>query len=104
MVVIHKRDDADVPTFEISGELTLDCADTLRDQLMALLADNASLRLNLMDVLDFDSSALQVLLHVQREAVCKGVPLQWIGFSLAISQVLQLLNLSDELALTDVAA
>lgn len=98
MVVIHKQDDADTACFELSGELTVACAGTLRDELLELLEVYPRLRLDLSQVAELDSSAVQLLLWAQREAACRGSTLLLESFAPAVTEVVQLLNLNRVLA------
>jgi anti-sigma B factor antagonist len=98
MVVIHKQDDADAACFELSGELTVACAGTLRDELLRLLETHPRLRLDLSHVAELDSSAVQILLWAQREAACRGRTVLLENFAPAVTEVVQLLNLNRVLA------
>jgi anti-anti-sigma regulatory factor len=100
MAVIHKLDSPGVARFEISGAITIDSVGTLKTELLGLLDEHRHLQLSLAAVEDLDSSAVQVLLYIQREALRREVVLHWLAFSAAVHEVLHLLNLQTQLAVT----
>jgi anti-sigma B factor antagonist len=81
----------------LEGDLTIYDAARVKDELLAHVHANAKLVVDLSGVTELDSSGVQLLLLVQREAGDANKPLQWANHSAAVSQVLTLLNLGSTL-------
>jgi anti-sigma B factor antagonist len=81
----------------LSGEFNIYSAQRLKDELLELLAAQAVLEIDLSAVDDFDSSALQLLLLLKREAQQLERELCIRGHSAVVCEVLDLLNLRAEL-------
>jgi anti-sigma B factor antagonist len=79
----------------LSGELTVECARELQTVLLATLAKTAKLEVDLLNVTKLDTAGVQLLLVTAREARASGKQLVWLGYSLAVEEVLELLDLSD---------
>jgi len=81
----------------LAGELTIYDAAQLKELLLGRLHATPSLDVDLSGVTELDSSGVQVMLLVQREAKACEKTLQWLKHSPPVSQVLGLLNLESVL-------
>ena len=77
----------------LSGELTLEYAAEAKGVLLAALARLPSLELNLLNVSRIDTAGVQLLLLLQREASQVDKSITCLGYSLAVEEVLRLLDL-----------
>jgi anti-anti-sigma factor len=85
------------PRVVVTGELDLLTSPQLKDQLAALAEQKPSrLILDLTGVSFFDSSALNVVLHAQREAGEQSYELAVVP-SAAVSRVIDLTGVADHL-------
>ncbi len=81
----------------LEGDLTIYDAARMKDELLARLHANSKLKVDLSGITELDSSGVQLLLLMQREASEANKPLQWANHSTAVSEVLTLLNLGSTL-------
>jgi anti-sigma B factor antagonist len=81
----------------LEGDLTIYDAARLKDELLARLHANSGLTVDLSGITELDTSGVQLLLLLQREASDAHKPLKWAGHSTAVSEVLALLNLGSTL-------
>lgn len=81
----------------VHGELNIYSASQVRDELLHNLACHAQVEVDLANVADFDSSGVQILLVLRREAQRSGKNLSFVHHSQAVREVLDLLNLVGEL-------
>ncbi|MEC5385927.1 STAS domain-containing protein [Uliginosibacterium sp. H3] len=81
----------------VEGDLTIYDAARMKDELLARLHANSKLAVDLSGVTELDTSGVQLLLLLQREAGEANKPLQWGKHSAAVSEVLTLLNLGSTL-------
>lgn len=81
----------------LSGELTIACAHELKALLVRFVADSKDPEIDLLNVTMIDSAGLQLLLLARREAASAGKLLKWLGFSLPVEELLDLLNLAEQL-------
>jgi anti-sigma B factor antagonist len=79
----------------ISGEMTVANASELRSVLLEALALHDKLEVDLLNVSRFDTAGVQLLVVLQREARAQSKQLSWLGYSLAVEEVLELLDLSE---------
>lgn len=79
----------------LSGELTLRDASELKSLLSRFVQESSSPELDLLNVTHMDTAGVQLLLFAHGEATRAGKSLKWLGFSLAVEELLDLLNLSD---------
>ena len=77
------------------GELTLSHARELHARLFSALRSNAALEIDLLNVTQIDTAGVQVLILLHREAVGCGKPLRWLGFSLAVQEAFEILDLAE---------
>lgn len=77
----------------LSGELTFPNATALRDALLGALSKSDRLEVDLLNVTKLDTAGVQLLILVHREAARLGRPLVWLGYSLAVEEVFDLLDL-----------
>lgn len=97
MTVINSREETGRYIFEVAGEFNIYSAAQLKDELLGLLANHTQLEIDLGAVDDFDSSGVQILLLLKREAQRQNRSLAFIQHSPAVREVLDLLNLVAEL-------
>ena len=81
----------------VQGEMNIYSASEVRDELLQNLAAHAQVEVDLANVADFDSSGVQILLVLRREAQRTGKSLSFVHHSQAVRDVLDLLNLVGEL-------
>lgn len=81
----------------LSGELTLSTAKEIKEVMLRLIAAHPKLEIDLLNVTRLDTAGVQVLLLAQREATRHDKTLGWLGYSLAVEEVLELLDLSSAL-------
>lgn len=79
----------------LSGELTVECAREMQTVLFAALAKAPKLEVDLLNVTKLDTAGVQLMLVLVREARARGKQLVWLGYSLAVEEVLELLDLGD---------
>ena len=79
----------------IEDELTIYTAADSKQQLMDVLAAHPAFVVELSAVSEIDTSGVQLLLMVQREAQRLGKTLTLSGASPAVQEVIGLLNLSE---------
>jgi anti-sigma B factor antagonist len=79
----------------LAGELTIANARELHGLLLGVLTRNAQLELDLLNVSKFDCAGVQLLLMLHKEARAQGKPLTWLGFSLSVAEILELLGLAE---------
>lgn len=79
----------------LHGELTAASARALHDLLMSTLAQHATIELDLLNVTKLDTSAVQLFMFLHREVKKQGKVLRWLGFSMAVQEVFELLDLTD---------
>ncbi|MCY1374382.1 anti-anti-sigma factor [compost metagenome] len=81
----------------LQGELNIYHAARLKDELLEALAAQPELEVDLGEVEDCDSSGVQLLLLLKREARRRGKRLALINHSACVTEVIDLLNLASEL-------
>lgn len=79
----------------IDGEFNIYTAADSRQILVDALAEHAAFELNLSEVEEIDTSGVQLLLLLQREAKAHNKALTIAGISPAIQEVITLLNLTE---------
>jgi anti-sigma B factor antagonist len=86
---------AGVLTFH--GELTVTDAAELGALLAETLARHDALEIDLLNVTMLDTAGLQLLIAVRRAGRAAGKSVTWLGYSAAVEEVIDLLNLRGEL-------
>lgn len=81
----------------LAGELCCEDAPQLKRVLLDALERTQRLELDLLNVTRLDTAGVQLLLMLHAEAQRRGKPLAWLGCSLAVEEVLELLGLADAL-------
>lgn len=81
----------------VHGELNIYSAAQVREELLHSLGSHRQLEIDLGAVSDLDSTGVQILLVLKREAQRLGKQLAFIHHSPAVREVLDLLNLVGEL-------
>ena len=79
----------------LHGELTAASARALHALLMSALAEHATVELDLLNVTKLDTAAVQLFVFLHGEALKRGKVLRWLGFSMAVQEVFELLDLTD---------
>ena len=77
-------------TVVVTGEIDLDTAPTLRDELLLHLRPRAAVRLDLGNVTFMDSSGLHVLLDSTRRAAEVGAELRLVRVSARVQRLIEL--------------
>jgi anti-sigma B factor antagonist len=78
----------------LSGDFTLANAAVIKDVLIGALAQGPRLEVDLLNVTKLDTAGVQLLLLLRQEATERDVSLSWLGYSLAVEEVLDLLDLA----------
>lgn len=81
----------------LSGELCWQDASELKELLLGALSQHDKLELDLLNVTRLDTAGVQLLLMLHAEAQRSDKSLVWLGYSLAVEEVLELLGLADAL-------
>ncbi|MDB6141906.1 MAG: hypothetical protein JWP80_950 [Pseudomonas sp.] len=97
MVVIHNNESGASHCFNLSGELNIYSAAEIREELLQILLAHQQLEVGLAGVEDFDTSGVQLLLVLKREAFRQNKPITFVRHSAVVGEVLDLLNLRGEL-------
>lgn len=79
----------------LMGEMTIYEADQLKTLLLEQLQRSPQLEIDLSGVTDIDCAGVQVMLLLRQEAQVAGKPLQWLGHSPVVAQVLGTLKLGS---------
>lgn len=79
----------------IEGELTIYRAAELKDTLLAAVAANDTLEIDLSAVEEFDTAGVQLLMLAKRTATATGHTLRLTGHSAPVLDVFELLDLSQ---------
>jgi anti-anti-sigma factor len=79
----------------LHGELTAASTRALHELLMSTLAQHPTVELDLLNVTKLDTAAVQLFVFLHREAMKQGKALRWLGFSMAVQEVFELLDLTD---------
>ena len=79
-----------VVTVIVTGEVDLDTAPTVRDEVLRHLHGGASVHLDLGDVTFMDSSGLHVLLAASRRAALVGAQLRLVRVSARVQRLIEL--------------
>ncbi|MET0351862.1 MAG: STAS domain-containing protein [Rhizobacter sp.] len=82
-------------SFRIEGELTIYRAAELKDTLLAAVAANDTLEVDLSAVEEFDTAGVQLLMLAKRAAGTAGHTLRLTGHSAPVLDVFELLDLSQ---------
>lgn len=78
---------------DIDGEMTIYFAAQIKESLLAAMADCNEIEMNLAHVSEIDSSGLQLLALVKREAADRKKPLHFVSHSQAVLDILDLCDL-----------
>ncbi|MCY1464582.1 anti-anti-sigma factor [compost metagenome] len=89
--------EADRTLLAVQGELNIYHAARLKDELLEALASQTELEVDLGEVEDCDSSGVQLLLLLKREARRQDKRLSLVNHSACVADVIELLNLVSEL-------
>ena len=84
-----------IETLVIDGGLTIDRAVELRQRFVNAMANADTLRLQLADVTDIDTTGVQLLMAIKRTAQVSGKSLELVQHSSEILAVFALLDLVD---------
>ena len=79
----------------LHGELTIATARELHAALSATLEQHGTLELDLLNVTKLDTAGVQLLVAAHRDVSARGKQLRWLGFSLAVQDVFDLLDLAE---------
>jgi anti-sigma B factor antagonist len=81
----------------LSGDLTIESAPAIKSVLLDGLRQHPKLEVDLLNVTTIDTAGVQLLVLLQREATRADKTLKWLGYSMVVEEVLDLLALSDVL-------
>lgn len=93
MVKIEKIGDKKV--ISIEGEMTIFNATTIASSID--ISDCQELDIDLSNVTDFDTSGLQILVAIRKEAVNKNIKTRFLNLSEPIENLLNIFRLKDYL-------
>jgi anti-sigma B factor antagonist len=79
----------------IAGEMTIYRAGELKQELLAALAREQQLDVDLSQVSELDTAGVQVLLVTKQAAIAQHKQLRLVGHSAAVLDVFSVLNLSS---------
>jgi len=94
MEIRNVRDD-DRLTLYPEGEMTIYQAIDLKSALLDALAQSDEIELDLSAVSELDTSGVQLLMLMKREAVAAGKALKLSGHSAAVLEVFEILDLGS---------
>lgn len=77
----------------LHGDLTVQHAQAAKQALLDALSQGERLEVDLLNVTKLDTAGVQLLVLLQTEAKERAVSLRWLGYSLAVEEVLELLDL-----------
>ena len=77
----------------LSGELTVSGAAELRELFLRVITENETVEVDLLNVTRIDTAGVQLLILLRREAAARGKTLRLLGYSLAVEEALELLDL-----------
>ncbi|MBB1520348.1 STAS domain-containing protein [Aquipseudomonas guryensis] len=97
MSEVQGREEAGRYIAAVQGEFNIYSAAQLKDELLGVLNSHKQLDIDLGAVEDFDSSGVQILLMLKREAQRQGRSLTFTQHAPSVREVLDLLNLVAEL-------
>jgi anti-sigma B factor antagonist len=97
MIDISRHDDAGRHCLSIAGDLNIYAAVSAKQELLQALEAVDQLQIDLSQVEDFDSSGVQLLLLLKREAGRQRKQLEFVGHSYVVREVIDLLNLGAQL-------
>lgn len=89
-----ERQDAGV-LLRLQGEMNIYRAAELKQELLAPIARDASVEIDLSGVTDLDTAGLQVLMLAKKTAQSAGCELRLVAHSPVVVDVLELLHLSS---------
>jgi anti-sigma B factor antagonist len=81
----------------LQGELTVGNARELKELLLASIRRQPELEVDLLNVTKVDTAGVQLLLMLHGEAQRTGKRLSWLGYSVAVGEVMELLDLTHVL-------
>lgn len=84
-------------TLALAGEMTIFDAAEIKTSLLQSLMAATTLDIDLSAITELDTSGVQVMLMLQREARIQDKCLHWSGHSPCVARVLDLLNLGRAL-------
>lgn len=79
----------------LAGELTWQGAAELKPLLLGLLGSHERVEIDLLNVTKLDTAGVQLLIMMQAEAARLDKQIVWLGYSLAVEEVMDLLDLRD---------
>ena len=79
---------------EPQGEMTIDHAATIKEQLHAVFTAQQDVEINLSKVTEIDSAGIQLLLLIKREVSSAGHELRLTAHSRAVIELYELYNLT----------
>ena|SRR5690606_6209788 len=88
------QEQADHLAAKLSGELTIQNAEPLKQELMALLDKGKSISIDLSDVSELDSSGVQLLYYAKQAAMGQQLNLELVNHSPAVVEVFELYRLA----------
>ena len=94
--MIEITTDSDMPwKIFISGEMTIYGAETMASRLTSCLSTEKNLEIDLSGVTEVDSTGIQIMYAIQREAMSSAKKIVWTKHSDAVLQIIRLFNLGS---------
>jgi anti-sigma B factor antagonist len=84
-----------VTRLNVSGEMTIYCAQELKAELLQAVSESRELEINLAGVSELDTAGLQLLVLAKREAAKAGKALSLAGHSQPVREVLSLYRIES---------
>jgi len=97
MADFTSHDQAGRHSLSIAGDLNIYAAATAKQDLLQALEAVDQLEVDLSGIEDFNSSGVQLLLLLKREAARQRKQLEFVGHSSVVREVIDLLNLGAQL-------
>ncbi len=93
--VITAEKDGDLCRMKLSGELCIYSAAEMKDQLLEELGSCRQMEINLSEIEEIDTSGIQLLVLLKREAKASDKVLTLVSHSAATLEVLELLRMES---------
>lgn len=78
-----------------AGEMTIYSAAELKPALLHALGQSEEIEIDLADISEIDTSGVQLLMLMKREAADAGKALRLVGHSLAVLEIFELMGLGN---------
>ena len=93
---INVRQEDGICRLQMEGELTIYHGQEIKDELIAHLAANAEVELNLGGISELDTAGFQLLLAAKQEGTRLGKTVRFVSHSQAALEVIDLYNMAAQ--------